>query len=189
MTVLPDHLQRLADDLDQAWQRAVAVQRRSPFLRRRRLVASVAGVALAAGGGAAIGAGVLKTPAQEERGILDGHVLFAGSDPVCASLAADAFRCTLERPPNGMTFYRPNAGRGSASAPKTFDPKAWTPDDDMFLGVKVATVDASKRIDGGCVSISADGRAWNCFLGERAVDEGIIGRDLLGAYQPEPAAG
>lgn len=69
-----------------------------------------------------------------------------------------------------MVFYREIAGK-------------LQPVYDEFRGVKVQTVDAAKRVDGGWVSISADGRTWNCYLGRRAVDQGIIGADLLGSYR------
>lgn len=43
--------------------------------------------------------------------------------------------------------------------------------------------------DGGCVSISADGRTWNCYLGQSAVEQDIIGPTLLGHYQPDRPTG
>jgi hypothetical protein len=52
--------------------------------------------------------------------------------------------------------------------------------------VKAETVDHDKRVDGGCVSTSADGRDWHCYLGEQAVIRGIIARSFLGTYLPEP---
>lgn len=57
------------------------------------------------------------------------------------------------------------------------------------LGTKIQTVDARSRIDGGCVAVSKDGRAWDCYLGEAAVNHGIIGPDLLGQHLPGPAHG
>lgn len=142
---------------------------------RPRIVIAAALVSAVAGG-AAIASAVLKTEAQEERGILDGHLLFSDSKPTCEQRVPDFFRCTVEKPPTGMTFYDEIDGN-------------LRPVYNKFLGVKVQTLDATKHIDGGCVSISADGSTWNCYLGQSAVDHGIISADLLGRYQPEPAAG
>ncbi|MBA3366689.1 MAG: hypothetical protein H0U03_13065 [Actinobacteria bacterium] len=127
---------------------------------------------------------LLKSAADEEQGIVGGHQLFAGSEPTCKPVSATSFRCTLDRPPTGMTFYTEDR-KGST----VYDGKRFTPVFDKLLGVKVETVDSTRHVDGGCVSISADGRTWNCFLGQSAVDHDIIGPALLGAYLPEPATG
>jgi hypothetical protein len=176
----PDHLERLGAELDAAWKRRYGTR------RRRRLVVAIAVLAALVVGGAAVAAGVFKSTAEEEQGLLDGHTLFSGSKPTCVSRSATVFRCTLEKPPTGMAFYEVD--------PNAANPKKPTPSEmkrvyDQFLGVKVETVNADKRIDGGCVSISADGRTWDCYLGRSAVEHEIIGPDLLGQYLPQPAAG
>jgi hypothetical protein len=84
-----------------------------------------------------------------------------------------------------MAFYEEITPSGSTEYAKG----KWKRVYDKFMDVKIETVDSSKHIDGGCVSISADGRTWNCYLGQGAVDHGIIGADLLGQYLPEPASG
>ena len=184
MTEISEQLLRVGDELQRAWH---ADHRRRPSTslwhgRRRALV--VALVVAALGGGVAVAAAVLKSAVEEEQGILHGHQLFTGAQPQCEALDASSFRCTVERPPTGMTFYREDA-EGST----TYDGRTWTPVFDMFLGMKVETVDSTRHVDGGCVSISADGRIWNCFLGQSAVDHGIIGSGFLGDYLPEPATG
>jgi hypothetical protein len=50
-------------------------------------------------------------------------------------------------------------------------------------------VDASKHVNGGCRSESADGREWTCYVGQEAVKQQIIGPDLLGEYAPSSAVG
>jgi hypothetical protein len=45
------------------------------------------------------------------------------------------------------------------------------------------------NIAGGCRGRSADGLQWTCYLGQRAVDEGILAADLLGQYSPSPGRG
>jgi len=143
-------------------------QRRGLFGTTRRTVALVAAaLALVATGAAVAGIVVAKSEDEEERGLLDGHSVFAGTDPVCTLVADGHFRCLLDRPPTGegMTVT------GS------------------YMGAKFQTVDADKRIDGGCVGASDDGRTWDCYLGELAVEHGILDQGLLGVEQEGPAHG
>jgi hypothetical protein len=70
-----------------------------------------------------------------------------------------------------------------------YNEKTFSPADGLLLGAKMQTVDPTSHIDGGCVSTRADGCEWQCYLGEEADRRGIIGHDLLGGYQPEPASG
>jgi hypothetical protein len=51
------------------------------------------------------------------------------------------------------------------------------------------TVDAQGKINGGCRSLTADGKSWDCFLGEKAIEEQIIGPALLGAPSDGPGVG
>jgi hypothetical protein len=178
------HLEQAGDALQRAWRNDLERPRMTSTPKgHRRLALALAVAAAVLGGGAAIAAGVLKTTADEERGILDGHTLFEGSDPDCKALTSVSFRCTLEKPPTGMAFYENPPGQTKS------DPDTSTRVYDKFLGAKMQTVDSTLHIDGGCISISADGRTWDCYLGQEAVRRDIIGPDLLGAYQPEPAAG
>ena len=172
MTEISERLHRVGDELQRAWN-ADHRRRPSTSLWRRRRPALVVALLLAVlSGGVALAAAVLKSPAEAEQGILDGHLLFAGAQPQCEALTATSFRCTLEEPPTGMTFHREGA--------QVFD---------EFLGMKIETVDSTRHVDGGCVSVSADGRSWNCFLGQGAIDHDIIDAGFLGTYLPEPATG
>ena len=116
---------------------------------------------------------MLKSPADQERGIIGGDRLFHGGDPTCEQLSPTSFRCTLERPPTGITFYDE---RGNQI-------------DDVFLGVKRLSVDSTLHVDGACVSTRVDGRAWDCYLGQEAVERGVLEPGMLGRYWPEPATG
>ena len=58
-----------------------------------------------------------------------------------------------------------------------------------YKGSVFQTVDSEKRIDGGCIGASDDGRVWDCYLGELAVERGILVPELLGQYQPGPGHG
>jgi hypothetical protein len=129
--------------------------------------------ALALGTGAALASHLLKSPAEEQLGMIEANTLFAGSNPTCVSASASAFHCTLARTPTGETFY---AQDGTQLL-------------DVFLGMKMPTVDTTRHVDGGCVARSADGRSWDCYLGHAAVTHGVIGATLLGDYAPIPVAG
>ena len=173
MTDIAEQLDQVGNALQRAWREDHSSHPRRAVRRPRRLVLGIVIAAVVVGGGAAIAATALKSAADEQQGILDGHLLFTGSQPTCEALTASSFRCTLEEPPTGMTFHD-QSGR---------------PLLDRFLGVTTETVDSTHHVDGGCVSISADGRVWNCYLGQSAVEHDIIGPGFLGAYLPEPATG
>jgi hypothetical protein len=163
-------LEHVGDALQNAWREDHARHRATLRVRRpRRLVLTLALVAAIVGGGAAIAAEVLKSAAQEQQGIVEGYQLFEGSSPTCTPLTATSFRCTLGKPPTGMTFYD-EQGR---------------PVLDRFLGLKAETVDSTRHVDGACVSIANDGRLWQCYLGQEAVDRGILNQQLLGRYEPQ----
>ena len=165
-------LKSLGDSLQRAW-RADHGRRRGARSRRTRLAIVFGLIAVLVAAGAAVGSRVLKTTEEEQQGLLGGHLLFKGTDPTCRQLTAASYSCVLARPPTAMTFYDDKGDRLT----------------DVFLGVKTATVDTDKRVDGGCVSTSADGTRWDCYLGEEAVRHQIVSRDFLGKYLPEPPTG
>ena len=157
-------------ELGDALERGVARQLERPRSRRRfsrrRTIALVAATALLLGAaGAGIGASLLKSPAQESRGLLDASATFAGTSPQCVAVAPQHFRCTVDRTPPGLLV------QGS------------------WMGTKMATVNSERRVDGGCVAVSDDGRRWDCYLGDLAVKRGVADPTSLGQYVPEPAHG
>jgi hypothetical protein len=165
-----DDLTAVGDSLQRAW-RADYARRTASRPRRRRLtlLAGLAILLIAAGG--AIGANILiKSPADEEQGLLDGYALFKGTHPNCRQLTTASFLCRLDRPPTEITFY---------SKDGHLLPNA-------YLGIKAETVNREKRVDGGCIATTTDGREWSCYLGEEAVAKGIIARSYLGTYLPVP---
>lgn len=185
MTDLSTQIDQVGDALQRAWREDQLRHGRRPLLRRpRRLVLGLALVAAVLGGGAAIAATMLKSAADEQQGMVGGHEIFAGSQPSCEALTASSFRCTLDKPPTGMTF-----GREDPAGSIVYRGKRYTPAFDIFLGMKFPTVDSTHHVDGACVSISADGRTWNCYLGQSAVEQGIIGPTMLGHYQPDRPTG
>lgn len=173
MTEATTQLERVGDALQTAWRADHLRGQRTRLRRPRRLALVLALTATVVGAGAAIAAGVLKTVAEEQQGIVQGHQLFEGNQPNCESLTATSFRCTLAKPPTGMTFYDKD-GRVLL---------------DRFLGVTTLTVDSTGHVDGACVSISSGGREWNCFLGQDAVTRGLLSPQLLGTYQPDTPTG
>lgn len=58
-----------------------------------------------------------------------------------------------------------------------------------WTGTVEPTVDASKHVDGGCRALNSAGTTWECYIGEAAVKQSIIGQGFLGAYAPSPAVG
>jgi hypothetical protein len=119
---------------------------------------------------AVVGAGLgarqlLKTTADEESGLPAGSALFIGTHPTCTAVNDHRFHCVLKSAPTVESI------EGS------------------YEGSKMLTVDATKHIDGGCIARSADGLDWDCYLGQAAVEHGILVHDLLGQYQPGPSHG
>jgi hypothetical protein len=165
-TNLEMELAQLGDALEAAVARKLERPARRWRGSRRRTIALVAVTALLLGAaGAGIGASLLKTPAQESQGLLDANATFAGTHPQCVAVAPQHFRCTLDETPTGLVV------QGS------------------WIGTKMASVNAERRVDGGCVAVSDDGRTWDCYLGDLAVKRGAADPTFLGRYVPEPAHG
>ena len=166
MTNLEVELAHLGDALETAVARQLEGRRRRRRFARPRTIALVAATALVLGAaGVGIGASLLKTPAQESQGLLDANATFAGTHPQCVAVAPQHFRCTVDQTPSGLVV------QGS------------------WIGTKMASVNSERRVDGGCVAVSADGRTWDCYLGDLAVKRGVADPTFLGQYLPEAAHG
>ena len=93
-----------------------------------------------------------------------GTLSLAGTNPTCTVVEQDVeYLCVLEHAP----------------APEVSD----------WKGTVEPTVDATKHVNGGCRSLTSDGRSWRCYIGQAAVDQQIIGPDFLGEYAPSPGVG
>jgi len=163
MTDLPPQLSELGDALERAARDDLA--RKSERRRRvpRKLVLAAAAVVVAVPG-LAIAAGHLIGNEEVARSLPQGTLALAGTNPTCTVVVQDVeYHCTLERAP----------------APEISD----------WKGTVEPTVDASKHVNGGCRSLRSDGREWECYLGEAAVDQKIIGAGFLGEYAPSPGRG
>jgi hypothetical protein len=166
MTNLEVELAQLGDALEAAVARKLERPASRWRSSRRRTVALVAAAALLLGAaGAGIGASLLKSPAEESQGLLGANATFAGTHPQCVAVAPQHFRCTIDQTPTGLVI------QGS------------------WVGAKMASVNAERRVDGGCVAVSADGRAWDCYLGDLAIKRGVVDPTFLGQYVQEPAHG
>ena len=56
-------------------------------------------------------------------------------------------------------------------------------------GTVEPTVDASKHVNGGCRSQNGAGTEWECYIGQAAVQQNIIGAGFLGQPVQGPGVG
>lgn len=131
--------------------------------RRSRRIAVIGALAVLGIGGAAAAA-VSMSSDDVSNGLPGGSMIFQGTNPSCTSGDGVVFDCTLASAPTQDVL---NDYKGSAQ---------------LF-------VDQHLDIAGGCRGRSADGLQWTCYLGQRAVDEGILAADLLGQHSPAPSRG
>jgi hypothetical protein len=167
MTSLPPHLDALGDDLERAAAADLANgahivrPRRRRVSRRFLLAAAVVAIAIP---GVAIAANVLTSSSDVAASMPAGTLALAGTDPTCTVVQAGVeFHCTLAKAP----------------APEVSD----------WKGTVEPTVDTSKHVNGGCRSLASDGTTWECYLGQEAVDQQIIGQSFLGQFAPSPGVG
>jgi hypothetical protein len=59
-----------------------------------------------------------------------------------------------------------------------------------MTGYATIIVDDTSHVSGGCRATSPDALRWTCYVGQRAVDEEIVGAEFFGDFAPrEYAAG
>jgi len=152
-------LDRLGDALEAATRRTVAAHKRP---RRGIVAAAVAAVVLVPA--AAIAGAKLISNGDVASSLPAGTLSLAGTEPTCTTVKGGVeYRCVLAKAP----------------APEVSD----------WKGTVEPTVDATKHVNGGCRSLRADGLEWQCYLGQTAVDEQIIGPGFLGEYSSGPGVG
>jgi hypothetical protein len=167
MTQLPPDLARLGDALERAAGADLATARPEPARRRRqisrRLLVAIAALAILVPG-VAIAASQLTSTSDVAQSMPAGTLALAGTEPTCTVVTQGVeFHCVLAQAP--------------------------APEVSNWLSTVEPTVDPSKHVNGGCRSLASDGKEWECYLGQKAVDEQIIGPSLLGAYAPTPGVG
>ena len=168
-SAMPQHLVRLGDDLERAVADQISgslVVRRTRRLRSRgAVVATIAGAVLLVGAGAAAAVAFL-TPADVARGLPAGSVVFAGVNPTCETTdkAGDTLSCAVD---GGL---------------KSTEVSDWTGTIETFTS-------PDSTIGGACRSQDARGAEWTCFVGQKAVDENLLGPDMIGLHVDGPLRG
>jgi len=152
-------LDRLGDALEAATKRNMAAQKR----RRRGIVAAaVAAVVLVPA--AAIAGAKLISNDDVASSLPAGTLSLAGTEPTCTTVEGCVeYRCVLAKAP----------------APEVSD----------WKGTVEPTVDKTKHVNGGCRSLTSAGTTWECYIGQAAVDQRIIGAGFLGEFAPSPGQG
>ena len=98
-----------------------------------------------------------------EQGMPAGAAIFDQTDPTCIpNPDGTSFRCALSRPPGG-------------DLPTYLD------------ATEVLAIDGVAA--GGCIGLDATGLAWDCFIGQAAVDHKIISQEFLGQPVLGPGQG
>jgi hypothetical protein len=165
-TQLPPDLARLGDELERAAIAdlgATAPVALRPRRISRRLAVAIA-VAVIGIPGVAIAANQLTSSSDVAASMPAGTLALAGTEPTCTIVTEGVeFHCVLAKAP----------------APEVSD----------WMGTVEPTVDATKHVNGGCRSLASDGKEWECYLGQAAVDQRIIGQGFLGQASSGPGEG
>jgi hypothetical protein len=133
--------------------------------RRRRLAAAAVALAVIVPG-AAIGAERLLSEEDVAQSMPAGALILAGTEPTCTVVKENVeYRCVLAHA---------HAGGRAAGAVK---------------GTVYQTVGRDQRVNGGCRALNDDTTEWECYIGQAAVDQKIIGQDFLGQVETTPGVG
>jgi hypothetical protein len=54
-----------------------------------------------------------------------------------------------------------------------------------MTGYTTIVVDDTSHVSGGCRSITPDALEWTCYVGQRAVDQQLVGANYLGDWAPK----
>ena len=124
-------------------------------------------VALAIGiPGVALAAAHYWSNEEVARSLPAGALILAGTELTCTTVKQDVeYHCVVAHAPVGAA----DAG--------------------VIKGTVYETVDATQHVNGGCRALNAAGTEWECYIGQAAVDQRIIGQDFLGEVQTTPSVG
>jgi hypothetical protein len=152
-------LERLGNELEAAVRDQLAPRRR---MRKRLAIAAVA-LAVAVPSVALAAVHFISTD-EVAKSLPAGTLSLAGTEPMCTTVTDGVeYHCTLARPP----------------APEVSD----------WKGTVEPTVDGTKHVNGGCRGLNSAGTEWECYIGQTAVDQQIIGQGFLGQFAPSPGVG
>jgi hypothetical protein len=134
----------------------------------RRRIAVTFAVAVVAVPGVALAADALLSPNQVASSLSSGTLALLGTHPSCTTVQDGVeYHCVLQTAPS-------NQGGPPAN---------------QWLNTVEPSVGADKHVNGGCRAQNQAGTEWECYLGEAAVTQKIIGQGFLGAYAPGPGVG
>src|SRR6266850_3112610 len=159
MNELPTRLASLGDALEAAAEADLALARRP---RRRLTMAALAAAILIPG--VAYAADRLISNHDVARSLPAGVLELAGMKPTCTTVVQNVeYHCVLDREP--------------------------AHESGVVQGSVYETVDATQHVNGGCRALNQTATEWECYIGQAAVDQKIIGQDFLGAVQTTPGVG
>jgi hypothetical protein len=173
-THIPDRLAQLGEALDRAVradlvaQHVVTRRTRRPRVRHPRRMALAAVLTVVLVPAAAVAATQLLSTAQVAASVPQGTKALIGTDPTCTVVTANVeYHCVLAQAPSE------NGGPAPGDWNATVEP----------------TVDATKHVNGGCRAQNAAGTEWECYIGQEAVTQKIIGASFLGQPVLGPGVG
>ena len=135
----------------------------------RRLSIALAALVIAIPG-VAIAADRLVSTSDVAQSLPAGTLALAGTEPTCTVVTKDVeYHCVLAKAP----AIEVTDAAGNPQWKGTVEP----------------SIDASKHVNGGCRGLTNDGLEWQCYIGQAAVDQKIVGQSLLGEYAPSPGVG
>ena len=135
----------------------------------RRLAVLVAVLAIGVTG-VAIAADQLIRTSDVAQSMPAGTLALAGTQPTCTVVTDDVeFHCVLAKAP-------------AAEVTDAHGNPAWK-------GTVEPSVDAEQARQRRLPFAHQDGREWECYIGQAAVDQKIIGQSLLGEFAPAPGVG
>src|SRR3954468_14823236 len=156
---MTDRLALIGDDLERAARKDL----RRHTSRRRRVLGGAVALAILVPGGA-LAAGLLSSE-DVAQSMPAGTAFLVGTTPTCEVVKDGVeYRCTI-------------SGHFESEI------------DGSLKGTVEPTVDKTKHVNGGCRSLTDDGREWSCYIGQEAVRRQIVGKDFLGEYAPSPGVG
>ena len=189
------------DDLGKALYEATRadLERSTPARKRRRLLTGLGVAAVVIPATAVAASGLLSTD-DVAQSLPAGTLALVGTNPTCEVVVDQVeYHCVLDRPPGPDSFPGPDPEYRRIRLgdrdyieidPDGFAGRAGSgPEPESWLGRGQPTVDSTSHVNGGCRGLDAAGLTWQCYIGEAAVEEGIISRQFLGERSRGPGVG